>query len=336
MALIQRCSIAENVSSVSESLGARALRGKLPLKLTLRHGAALACEISYELTSGGDDRPPIIVAGGISAGRHVISSEAYPEHGWWEVQKPALSSDRRVLAINWIGADGLIDAPIDPADQAEALIQVLTVLGIQRAAAFVGASYGAMVGMHLAAKHPQRIGALLAISASARPHPFASACRSLQRQALSLGESGSDAAAGVALARAMAMLTYRTPEEFAERFDAAPLIERDRVRVAAEGYLNAHGSRHCQRMSSVAYRRLSESIDLHRINPAEIRIPLTLAAVDRDALVPAADVEALAHAVPGARFHLLKSLFGHDAFLKEEEQVGNVITQFLSSLEHAE
>ena len=86
-------------------------------------------------------------------------------------------------------------------------------------------------------------------------------------------------------------------------------------------------------MRSTAYRRLSESIDLHRIDPFQLTIPVTLVAVDQDALVPAADVEALAHAIPQAGFHLIHSRYGHDAFLKEEAQVGAIMTQFLDSLE---
>ena len=80
-------------------------------------------------------------------------------------------------------------------------------------------------------------------------------------------------------------------------------------------------------------RRLSESIDLHRIDPADIKVPLTLVAVDQDALVPAADIEALANAIPHANFHLIHSRYGHDAFLKEEAQVARIITEFLESLE---
>ena len=132
------------------------------------------------------------------------------------------------------------------------------------------------------------------------------------------------------------MLTYRTPEEFAGRFPAQPSIEAGKVRVAAEDYLDAHGDRHCRRMSAAAYRRLSESIDLHGVDPRTIVVPLTLAAVDSDGLVPADDVRALADAVPAARFHLLHSRYGHDAFLKEEGQVAAVITDFLETLEPAQ
>jgi homoserine O-acetyltransferase len=313
--------------------GARARRGEFPLRLRLRHGAEVELSITYE-TNGRPDGPLLIAAGGISAGRHAFSSSDYPEPGWWESQKKSFRLDSfKVLSIDWVGADGLVDEPIDPADQAEAIERLLTDLGIEKAAAFIGASYGGMVGMHLAVREPSRIGALLAISAADYPHPFSSACRSLQRRAMSLGEAGDDQEAGVALARAMAMLTYRTPQEFAVRFAERPQIEEGRVRVAAESYLDFQGMRHSKRMSSTAYRRLSESIDLHKVDANDFQVPLTLAAVDQDTLVPAADVEALADGVPGSRFHLVKSRFGHDAFLKEDGEVAAIITHFLNSLE---
>ena len=306
-------------------------RGNLRVTQPLRHGGIADFALCYELT-GPTDAPLLIVAGGISAGRHVVSSDEFPESGWWQSQADAFAG-RSLLAIDWVGADGTIALPIDPADQAHAIRELLDHLGIGKAAAFVGASYGAMVGMHFAARFSERLGGLLSISASDRPHPYASACRALQRKALTLGETHGDPASGVALARAMAILTYRTPEEFAERFAAEPGFQGERVRVAAEDYLDAHGDRHCRKMCSTAYRRLSESIDLHRVDPAAIRVPATFVGVDRDALVPIAAVEMLAASVPGSAFRAIHSLYGHDAFLKEEAQVGAIITEFLDSLE---
>jgi homoserine O-acetyltransferase len=321
------------------SLDASALvtvRGEVPLSLELRHGGQAEVSVPYEL-AGPPGAPLLIVAGGISAGRHVLSSAEFPDAGWWQAQTGSLDQRRhRILSFDWLGADGLVDATIDPADQATVAVRLLAELGLGKAAAFIGASYGGMVGMHVAADHPHSIGALLAISAAARPHPYSSACRALQRRAVALGEFGGDPAAGVALARALAMLTYRTPEEFADRFTAEPDMASGHVRVAAEAYLDAHGERHCRRMSATAYRRLSESIDIHRIDPSAIAVPLTLAGVDTDALVPAAEVRALAEAVPGSRFHLIQSRYGHDAFLKEDVEVAAIITEFLDTLECAQ
>lgn len=334
---LKRATCRYNEENAGEAGPARlavpSVRGELPVSLALRHSGEISTIIRYEIV-GPDDRPLLIVGGGISAGRHVASTERFAEPGWWEAQKTTLADDSfRLLAIDWLGADGTIDGPIDAADQARAIASLLDELGVGKAAAFIGASYGAMVAMHFAAQFPDRLGAILAISAADRSHPYSSAQRSLQRQALSLGERAGDPEAGIALARAMAMLTYRTAEEFAERFTDEPNIAANRVRVGADSYLAAQGARHCKRMSATAYRRLSESIDLHRVDASQIGVPLTLVAVDQDRLVPASDVQSLAAAVKGAQLRFVHSRFGHDAFLKEEEQIAAIISEFLSSLE---
>lgn len=336
MSLIDRCSqnsdVSPDVFAMLAPFG-RARRGELDLDLRLTHGGSATTRLRYEIV-GREDAPVLLVAGGISAGRHVVASDGFAEPGWWQSQACSFGMPRfRLLSIDWVGADGTIDVPIDPIDQGEAIARLLDHRGISAIAGFIGASYGAMVGMHFAVRFPKRCRALLSISASASAHPFASACRALQRRAISLCEDKGDSQAGVALARAMAVLTYRTPQEFAERFADVPAIADGRLRVAAEPYLDAHGARHCRRMSAPAYRRLSESIDLHRIDPATIKVPTTLAAVDQDALVLSEDVAALAAAIPGASFRLIRSRFGHDAFLKEDAQVAAIITKFVASLE---
>jgi len=306
-------------------------RDEFRATLDLVHAGRREMVIRYELT-GPEDAPLLIVAGGISAGRHVLASAQDRSAGWWQSQSAALRHYRQ-LSIDWVGADGDLDRPVDALDQARALLAALDHLDVSSAAAFVGASYGAMVGMHCAALAPNRIPALLAISAAHRSHPFTSAQRALQRQAVELGERLGSPKAGVALARKLAVLTYRTPEEFAERFAAPSAIERGRARASSEHYLDHMGEKHSARMSAVAYRRLSESIDLHRIEPASITVPSTFVAVDSDQLVPAADIEALASRIPGSRFIIIPSLYGHDAFLKEERAVAAIITNFLNSLE---
>ena len=320
-------------SQVSDAACARppATRGELRHPLTMVHSGERDVTIAYELT-GAESAPLVIIGGGISAGRHVISSNTFPEPGWWEAQTATLGSVR-VLAIDWIGADGAIDEPIDPADQANALVALLDELGLTRADAFIGASYGAMVGQQVAARHPDRCGRLLSFSAGASAHPFSSACRLLQRKAVALGEQSGYSAAGVSLARALAMLTYRTADEYRARFDGAPVVEGTSVRVSAESYLDAQGARYAARTSPIAYRRLSESIDLHCVDPAMLRLPAMFVAVDSDWLVPIEDIRAFADAVPGSDFKLMPSLYGHDGFLKEVDQVAFIITRFLSSPE---
>lgn len=320
---------AQRVAVVSPSASTArvpALRGEIEIDLALRHAGTRRVRVRYEAL-GADTLPAVIVAGGISADRHVLSSERFPDAGWWQVQR-GLGLDparQRIVAIDWLGADGALDAAIDSADQADAIAAVLDALGIVRAVAFVGASYGAMVGLQFAARHPQRLQRLVAISGAHRSHPYASAWRALQRRIVALGQLQCDEADGLSLARQLAMLSYRTPAEFAARFDAAPSLEHGRLRVAAEDYLEHCGARYAARVPATAFLRLSESIDLHAVDPREVRVPTTVVGIIEDRLVPIEDIHSLIERLPQAEARLLRSQYGHDAFLKETLAIANVL-----------
>lgn len=305
-----------------------AIRGSTTVDLVLRHAGSQRVAIGYEWQGRGD-APVVLVAGGISADRHVARSAGFADAGWWDAQVGAGRAidpeNHRVLAIDWLGADGSLDAPIDPADQADAIAAVLDAVGIPVLAAFVGCSYGAMVGLHFAAAYPERARRLVAISGSHRAHPYASAWRALQRRAVALGALQCDEAAGLALARELAMLSYRTPDEFGDRFPTPAQVSRGRVRCAAEDYLDACGRRYLGRTTATAFLRLSESIDLHRIDPSRIGVPTTVVAVVEDRVVPVEDAFALVERLPGARLKLLRSHFGHDAFLKEHDAIDCIL-----------
>jgi homoserine O-acetyltransferase len=309
-----------------------AQRGEFTTSLALRHAGTRTVTLAYEVL-GDAALPVVFVAGGISAHRHAGSSEAFPETGWWEAQvglgRALDPAQYRIVAIDWLGSDGTLDAVIDPADQADAIAAVLDVLRIERARAFVGCSYGAMVGLQFAARHGARIEHLVAISGAHRAHPFSSAWRALQRRAVALGALQCDESHGLALARQLAILSYRTPEEFAGRFDTAQVVD-GRVRVAAEDYLDYCGAQYTARTSPVAFQRLSESIDLQSVEPERIVTPTTVVAVEQDRLVPVEDSLALAQRLRGpARIEVLRSLYGHDAFLKEEDAIAAVLSNAL-------
>jgi homoserine O-acetyltransferase len=299
-----------------------------------RHAGTRRVHVRYEW-QGPEDAPLVVVAGGISAHRHLGACARYPEPGWWPQQAGAgLALDTRayrLLAIDWLGADGTLDAPIDSADQADAIALVLDRIGLRRAAAFVGCSYGAMVGLQFAARHGQRLGLLVAVSGGAGAHPYASAWRALQRRILQLGRSEGGSREALSLARQLALLSYRTPEDFAERFAGPAALLDGRVRCAAEDWLQARGAHYVARTAPTAFARLSESIDLHALDPAQVQVPTVLVAVEEDRLVPRADLVALAERLPDTRrLHLLRSRFGHDAFLTEHEAIAAILREALA------
>lgn len=312
-----------------------ATRGEFDLGIAMRHAGQRSVRVRWQRL-GNPEAPTVVVQGGISADRNAgATTTAGP--GWWQAQigeGRALDPNHlQVLSIDWLGSDGTLDAPIDTADQADAIAATLDRLHIARIAAFVGCSYGALVGLQFAARHPARLQKLVAISGAHRPHPYASALRALQRKVVALGQLQCADELGLSIARQLAMLTYRTPEEFEQRFVADTVIDGAHARCAAEDYLEVCGARYAQRWSPTAFLRLSESIDLHRVDPALITVPTTLVAVHGDRLVPPEDAYALAERISAStRVHVLHSLYGHDAFLKDVIPVAAILRDALADV----
>ncbi|MDG2525451.1 homoserine O-succinyltransferase [Stenotrophomonas sp. HITSZ_GD] len=310
-----------------------AVRGERIITLPMRHAGARQVALRYELV-GAADAPVVFVAGGISAHRHLAATVDFPEKGWLEglvgAGRALDPAHRRLLSFDFLGADGKLDAPIDTADQADAVAVLLDLLGIEQLHGFVGYSYGALVGLQFAIRHAARLAHLVAVSGAHRAHPYAAAWRALQRRAVALGQLQCAEDHGLALARQFAMLSYRTPEEFGERFDAAPEVVNGRVRVAAEDYLDAAGAQYVSRTPVDAYLRLSESIDLHRVEPAAVGVPTVVVAVEGDRLVPLADLVSLVEGLgPRGSLRVLRSPYGHDAFLKETDRIDAILATAL-------
>lgn len=300
----------------------------LPSDFRLQSGEKLSRpEIQLRL-HGDPSRPIVIAAGGISAGKAVAQSAG--DAGWWRglvgEGRAVDTSDYCVIGFDFIPNPGETARTVTTLDQARALIHALDAINIEKVKAFVGASYGGMVGLAFAAAFPVRLEKLCVISAADRAHPGATALRGVQRRIIDLAERCGAGAEGVSLARQLAMVSYRTPEEFAARFAHAPgATAGDPHEVCA--YLISRGEAYD--MAPARYVTLSDSIDRHTVDVGAIVAPILLLAARSDRLVPAEDVQRVADGVKGARFHAFDSLFGHDAFLKEEAVIGPIIRQFI-------
>jgi homoserine O-acetyltransferase len=321
----------ENLTGAeSEAASGEALVGvlQLPGRLALHHGGSLdQPSVAWRL-AGKPGAPVVVALGGISAHRRVFDIEQ-PPAGWWcEIAGPgrALDSTRvRILGIDYLGGSGESTAPtaggvfpsLSSYDQAEALRQLLDHLKLTRLRAIVGASYGGMVALAFAERFADRVEQLLVISAADRTHPMSTAWRSVQRRALRLALATGHPVEGMELARALAMATYRSPEEFAARFSQPPRQIEGRFVFPVEEYLFARGRDYAARYRPESFLCLSESIDLHAIDASRVATPTTLVAVREDQLVPIGDMRALAARLPHARLHELSSLHGHDTFLKQ-------------------
>lgn len=296
---------------------------------------------AHELV-GRDGAPVILALGGISATRHVVSSEHDPSPGWWEgLAGPGRvldSASRRVLSVEFLdggcAADGRPVRSVTTHDQAAAIVARLDALDIEQLDAIVGASYGGMVALALAERWPERVRRVVAISAAHAPHPMATALRSLQRRIVEMGLDTGRTEDAMALARGLAMTTYRTAREFAGRFDAHPVPAGDNgdaPQFEVDGYLRRAGERFAQRARPERFLALSLSADLHRVVPERIIVPTTLIAAQGDTLVPPAQMRALSRRLPKlAAFATLRTRRGHDAFLTDTGRLGRILTPILA------
>lgn len=334
------------MSSVAESLVDRIVVEEgvleLPGSFPLHFGGALHnVRVAWRL-AGAAHAPVIAVLGGISAGRRVYAASE-SEQGWWKGMvgpDAALDARRfRILGIDFLGGSGETTGPhagqsdfpsISAYDQADILLAAMRHLGVAHLHAIVGASYGGMVALAFAERYADEVGRLVVISAADRPHPMASAWRSVQRATVKALAARGAAAEGLKLARALAMATYRTPQEFKQRFDDEPARTKSGFKLPVEDYLYARGEAYAASYVPEAFVCLSESIDLHRVDATRIRVPTTLVAVREDQLVPLSDIQAL-HAKLGGKKALVEfsSLYGHDAFLKEAAVLKRVFAEAL-------
>ncbi|HUP88100.1 MAG TPA: homoserine O-succinyltransferase [Longimicrobiales bacterium] len=304
---------------------ARALKGTTSIPcLRLHHGGELRdVRIAYTLT-GEADSPVVVALGGISAGRDVST--------WWrDFVGAGRAIDTRefsLLGIDFLGGSGATTGPHDALfpsistyDQARVIAAVLNDLGVYQVHAFVGSSYGGMVALAFGELFPERAQRLVVISAAHEPHPMATALRSLQRRTIRLGIATGSTNEAISIARGIAMTTYRTSTEFAQRFDRKSVVD----------YIEHCGETYARNFSPYGFLCLSESIDLHAVEPQNITVRTTIVSIDSDTLVPRWQLQQLAAGLPDSHLVEIDSLYGHDAFLKEVDAVSQIVREALQT-----
>lgn len=319
--------------------------------VTLEEGIALRlggrigpCRIAYRLV-GARAAPVVAVMGGITADRRVCAVPGRDETpGWWEgVVGPGRGLDLyrwRVLTVDFLAGPGGSSAPLPdgtgivpsltPADQASALRAVADHLELHTFHAVMGASYGGAVAMAFAADHADRIRSALVIGSAHKSHPLATAVRVIQRRIVADAVARGKEREGLALARALAMTTYRSQEEFQLRFDGEPSSGLAGLRFPVEDYLDYNGQIFADRVDARSFLSLSLSMDLHRVDPGQVGVPVTLISMEPDSIAPAYLMRELREQLgPGHELIHVPSTCGHDGFLTDIEVFGRIVERFL-------
>lgn len=221
--------------------------------------------------------------------------------------------------------------PFTTRDQALVLARVLDVLGIGAPMLVCGGSLGGMVTLEFAASFPERIRAAVVLAAPAAQTAQGIAWNRLMRRAIALG----GVTEGLALARMIGMVSYRTPEGLEQRFRRT---RDERGRFQMSDWLEVHGQKLVARFDATSYVSLIDAMDEHDIGRERGGISTALSAIgDRlvgvgvpgDLLYPATCVQEWTTAA-NATYVELPSIHGHDAFLLEVDRVAAIITDALA------
>ena len=238
-------------------------------------------------------------------------------------------------------------------DQVAAEAALADRLGISVWAAVLGGSMGGMRALEWAVTHPERVRRCIVLASSA--YASAEQIAWCQPQLLAIRQdpyfAGGDYYTsprgpdlGLGLARRIAHVTYRSEPELDSRFGRAAQTGEQPLggggRYAVGSYLDHHADKLTTRFDANSYLVLTESMNSHDVGRGRggvqaalerVTADLVVVAVDSDRLYPARLSHEIAQASASAGpAHLITSEHGHDGFLIEIGQVGEILRKTLS------
>lgn len=239
-------------------------------------------------------------------------------------------------------------------DQVRVQMALADQLGIRRIRFVIGGSMGGLQALEWALLDPLRVQAVVSIAATARHTAWCAAWSEAQRLALradSKFQAGNyDPAdpprAGLEAARAIAMVTYRSPESLGVRFGRASGKDvfaggaKAPDDLAVRGWLRHHGKALADRFDANSYLTLIDAMDTHDVARdrgkyltvlRQIRQPVLIGSVLSDMLYLPIEQHALARQLPSAELFDIDSSQGHDGFLIDASKFEERIRRFVES-----
>lgn len=332
-------------------------------------------ELNHEHTNA------VLVLHALTGDSHATgpASKQHRTEGWWkELIGPGLAIDTVkyfVVAPNILGgcqgstgpasldARGREYAALFPyltiRDQVAAQHEFARVIGIHQWHAVIGGSMGGMHALEWAITYPDEVPRVAVIAAPAISSADQIALNSVQVEAIMTDpafkdgnyydeKAGFGPHRGLALARRMALLNYRSPGELNQRFErtwqsgVSPLGGGGRF--AVESYLDFHGNKFTRRFDANSYITLVEAMNSHDVGRnrgsveaalASIKAKSLVLGIDSDRLFPIQDQQRIADHIGGemigGALQVIESEYGHDGFLIERELVGPLVTALLDS-----
>lgn len=343
----------------------------------LLKGATLAYETWGELNKNKDNA--ILILTGLSTDSHAAKHDDEDLDGWWEYMigaGKAIDTDKWfVICVSSLGSCKGSTGPCSPEpltkqpykftfpdltleDIANSSFDVTKSLGIDKLACIVGPSMGGMTALALVLQHPSASKHMINIAAGCNSEPFSTAIRSLQREAILKDVNFQDGnysseqwpTQGMKQARKIGMLSYRSAQEWKERF---PRSLRQRpikpfgIEFPVESYLEYHAEKFVHQFDPISYIYLSRAMDWFdafdyahcELNNPFVNVQLDSALIigaQSDFLFPPEQQAEIATLLDNTNcqteLQLTDSIQGHDSFLVDKDNYSALVCHFLNQL----
>ncbi|HSJ90919.1 MAG TPA: homoserine O-acetyltransferase [Ilumatobacter sp.] len=312
------------------------------------------------------------------------AAPGHPVPGWWDdVVGPGkyIDTDRWfVVCSNVLGGCQGSTGPASPhpddgrpygsrfpmltiRDMVRAQMRLMGHLGIDQWASVIGGSMGGMQVLEWAIIYPSRVRSIIPIASCMQASAQQIAWGVIGRRAIRLdprwrggdyydAEPGDGPAEGLAIARQVAQVTFRSDNAFTERFGRnvthdASLVDGFGLwqEFEVEQYLQYHGDKLVRRFDANSYLVIAKAMDLHDIGRGRggldhamerITVPNLTIGINSDMLYPHYQQRHMSDLLSSTgapnEYVEIDSHHGHDAFLIHSDEVGAPIARFLDRL----
>lgn len=214
-------------------------------------------------------------------------------------------------------------------------------LGISKIFMLTGGSIGSFQALEWSIMNPSLIENLVFIVSGAFASPWNIAINESQRLAINADPTfkqnhENSGLTGLKAARSIALLSYRNAATYNKTQQDPEKEKLENFRAIS--YQQYQGEKLVKRFNAYSYYSITKSFDTHNVGRdrggiekalSSIKAKSLLIAISSDILFFPDEIQEIQKHIPNSKFIEIDSLYGHDGFLIETEQLTKIINEFL-------